>query len=518
MANPDLTNQSERKDIIDEIGQEENIARKRYAQRSFDCFRERQDGYIKENLSYEFDAESVSEMRMITSINLTKRIVQELSSIYTREPERQFGNASDREIDQLEMLYDYSMFNAKSRVGNQYYNLQNQGTYYFIPQDGVIKCKPLPLQSFDVVPDAEDSEKAYAYILNTWDLDLRNSRVSQERTFGDNRYRENNRLNEKIADDNDRKKEHQRMIVWTPEYTFTMDGRGELKSEIVENPIGRLPFVDFANGEKDSQFFVRRGSDIAEFGIEMGTILTDTATTSRNQGYAQGVVYSAEQPKFVKGNHNKWLWMQLDPERPEARPELSFVSPQPDLSSSLQLIEILINMFLTSRGLDTSTISGVAQSRSATSGIERLLQMIEKFEASREDFDVFRWVEQQSFELFRDWSNALQGVVDGPLALKPELHGVQLSDNLEFTVQFKGPEAIKSDEDRLNELERKLDLGIISRKMMIMEYYEVEEDRALEIMEEIDGDSEDTEDLVRDNGEVRQDQGQQGEVEPDDQP
>ena len=518
MANPDLTNLNERTNVIKEIEAEENIERKRYAQRSFDCFRERQHGYITENLAAEFDPDTVADMRMITSINLTKRIVQELSSIYSREPKREFSNASDRELEHIENLYSMSMFNAKCRVANQYYNLQNQGTYYFIPQNGVIKAKPLPLQSFDVIPDCDDSEKAYAYILNTWDLDLRNSRIKTEYTTTDQRYRGNNSMNERIADDNDRLKEHMRMVVWTPEVTFTMNGRGEIIGEVEENPIKRLPFIDFANGEKDSQFFVRRGSDIAEFGIEMGTILSDTATTSRNQGYAQGVVYSAEQPKFVKGNHNKWLWMQLDPERPEARPELSFVSPQPDLASSLSLVEILINMFLTSRGLDTSTISGQASGRSATSGIERLLMMIEKFEASREDFDVFRWVEHQSFDLFRDWSNALQGVTDGPLALDQDLQGVSLSDNIEMTVQFSGPEAIKSDEDQLNELERKLELGIISRKMMIEEYYGVEEERAIEIMQEIDEDMVDTNSLRMDNGEVRQDQGESGGPESDDQP
>lgn len=505
MANPDLTRADERKNIIAEIEAEENVARKRYAQRAFDCFRERQDGYIKENLSYEFDPDSVAEMRLITSINLTKRIVQELSSVYTREPKREFSNASDDQLFHIEQLYDFCMFNAKCRVANQYYNLQNQGTFYFIPQDGYIKAKPLPLQSFDVIPDSENSEKAYAYILNTWDLDLRNSRIRQEYNETDSRYRSNNSINETIADENDRRR-MQRMVVWTPELTYTMNGFGEITDEVVANPIGMLPFIDFANGEKDSQFFVRRGSDIAEFGIEMGTILSDTATTSRNQGYAQGVVYSTEQPKFVKGNHNKWLWMQLDPERPETRPELQFVSPQPDLMSSLQLVEILLNMFMTSRNVDTSTVSGRSQAQSATSGIEKLLQMIDKFEASREDFDVFRWVEHRSFDLFRAWSNALQGVVEGPLALKPELQGVSLGDDIEMTVQFQGPEAIKSDEDRLNELERKMDLGIISRKMMIMEYYQVGEERAMEIMEEIRGD---------DLGEIEQNPGIQAGVEPD---
>lgn len=514
MGNPDLTREDERKNIIAEIEGEENISRKRYAQRAFDCFRERQDGYIKENLAQEFDQDSVYEMRMITSINLTKRIVQELSSIYLREPSREFSNASDRELEQILNLYKYSMFNAKARIANQYYNLQNQGTFYFIPQDGVIKAKPLPLQSFDVIPDSSNTEKAYAYILNTWDLDLRNSRITREYTDNDQRYHSNNHVNERIADDNDRKKKA-RMIVWTPELTFTMNGFGEVMEDFEENPIGCLPFVDFANGEKDSQFFVRRGSDIAEFGIEMGTILTDTATTSRNQGYAQGVVYSAEQPKFVKGNHNKWLWLQLDPERPEARPELSFVSPNPDLKSSLDLVEILLNMFMTSRGLDTSTVTGKGQSRTATSGVERLLQMIDKFEASRDDFDVFKWVEMESFDLFRKWSNALQGVTDGPLALQPELQGAMLSDNIEISVQFKGPEAIKSDKERLDELERKIELGIISRKMMIMEYYEVSEERALEMMQEIDADTQVGRQFEGDdveNGQIERDQGEQAEA------
>jgi len=488
MANPDLLRFDERKAIIEEIEQEENIVRKRFAQRAFDCYRERQANYIKENLSYEFDQNTVNDMRFITSINLTKRIVDELSSIYTRAPKRQFEEVSDRELEQIENLYKYSKFNSKMKVANVYYNLQNQNVLYIIPQDRTICVKPLPLQSFDVVPDSENSEKAYAYILNTWDMDLKNNAQKQEYSSRDARYSSNNSLNEKIADPNDRLSEHAKMVVWTDEYTYTMDRKGEFVGEPVENPIGRMPFIDNANGEKDSQFFVRRGSDIAEFGIEMGTILTDVATTARDQHFGQGVIYSVKQPKEVRGNHNKWLWLQLDPERPEARPELQFVSPNADIPASLEMIQVLLNMFLTSRGLDTSVITGKGQATTPSSGIEKLLQMIDRFEASQDDFDAFKSVEHKAFDLMRDWSNYCQNINEGKLALDPELRISSISDSAKMSVQFQGPEAIKSDEEKLNELERKMELGIISRKMMIMEYYEVSEDRALEIMSEIDSD------------------------------
>ena len=486
MANPDLTKSDERRNVIDAIELEENITRKRFGQRQFDCYRDRQDRYIQEKLKQEFDLDSVTEMRQINSINLTKRIVDAESSVYDREPERMFSGASDNELDQINNLYHYSKANSKYKIANRYYNLQDQGTIYVIPQNGYVQLRPLPTHAFDVIPDCDDPEKAYAYILNTWDLDLRNSYQRQNVTSEQQRYKLNDNMNSTIADDSDRQKAMKRLIVWTPEITYTMDGHGEIKGEILENPIKRLPFIDFAL-EKDNQFFVRRGSSTTQFAIDMGVILSDIATTNRNQSFGQGVVTSETQPKMVKTNHNKWLWLPMNPDRPELKPSLDFVNPNADVMSGLELVKVLINMFLSSKGLDTSVISGDAQINSASSGIEFLLRMIDKFQASQDDFDIFRWVEWQAYTLMRDWSNVSQEFNEGPLALKDDLKIATISDSVDFDIKFAGPEAIKSDKEKLDEIERKLDLGLISQKMAVMEFHEVEEDKAEEIMQEVNG-------------------------------
>lgn len=498
--NPDLTRLDERKNIIDEIESEENYSRKRESQRRFDCYKDRGDRYILEKLRKEFSADSVANMRTITSINISKRVIDALSSVYEREPERSFVNATDRELIQLQNLYDLAFFNTKMKISNSYFNLYEQGTLYFYPQEGVIKVKPLPSMAFDVVPDHLNPEKAYAYILSTWDLDKHST--NDDLVATDNAYRFNDFQNQKIADDSDRLAKKS-FVVWTNELHFTMNGKGEIISEIVPNPIGMLPFVDFAF-DKDSQFFVRRGSDVTEFHVDMGVVLSDIATISRNQGYAQGVVVSETQPKVIKTNHDKWLWLPLNPDRPELTPSMQFISPNPDLNGSLKLAEILLNMFLSSRGLDTSTITSSDGSQKYSSGVERLLSMLDRFSASQDDFSMYKWVEMKSFELMKAWSNVLQNVT-GDLELVPELRGAQISDQVYVQIKFKGPEQVKSSEEKLAEIEREIELGLSTQRMAIKKYHELDDEAADALIEEIDGEN-------------RTDQDDEVGSQPDDQP
>ena len=69
----DLTRNSVRRQIIEDIGSTENIDRKSDQQKRYDVYYGRQDIYILERLRREFSEKTVQEMRKILSINLAKR-------------------------------------------------------------------------------------------------------------------------------------------------------------------------------------------------------------------------------------------------------------------------------------------------------------------------------------------------------------------------------------------------------------------------------------------------------------
>lgn len=483
----DLTNAEVRKTIVDEINQEENHSRKREHQKRFDVYRERQDQYILERLQREFSPDTVSQMRKIFSINLTTRIIDELSSIYNQPPERMFGgDPSENELAQLESFYDSTDANAQLRNANRFYNLHDQCALMCVPDkyNGGFKIKAIPPQHYDVIPDPENPERAFAYVLNVWDYDLyKTTRNENTEPTQLSRYRQNDRRNQKIADDNDRLAELERYVVWTNDLHFTMNGKGALVGEMMPNPLGRLPFVDVAT-DKDFQFFVRRGTSVVDFALDFGLILSDTANTIRMQNYSQAIMLSEKQPQNLVIGPNHVLWLPLNPTE-GAQPKFEFASPNPDIAGTLEFAEMTLRLFLASRGIDPATISGKGETRSFSSGIERLLAMLDKFEATRSDFDLFKRVESELFEIMVGWSNIYQSVT-GPGEFPPGLRLATIRDDVFLDVDFSEPQAIQTKSELEESVIRLMEAGLMSRREAIVELRGVSPEKADEILMEVD--------------------------------
>ena len=483
MHNLDVTDSGVRKDILDDINTEENYSRKREAQRRFDVYRGRQDRYILEKLQNEFSIRTVQEMRKVLSINMTEKIIDELSSIYKNDPDREYTDASDGEKEQLENLLKVSKFNSRMKQANKYYKLWDDLDILVLPKDGKIIPRALTKMGYDIVPDVNDPEKAFALILSTFDDNTHASYRNDENITKDRQdyYNRDNR-NQKIADDDDRKKLLQRFIWWTNELHFTTDGFGAIVGDPITNPIGKLPIVNIAE-EKDNQYFVRRGAGIIDFAIEFSTVLSDLANIVKMQGYAQAVVSATKKPTDLVVGPMKIIYLEQDTAS-NVQPTFEFVSPNPDIKNSLEFLETLLRLFLTSRNIDPKSISGKLDGQNFASGVERLLAMIDRFSASQEDLDLFRCAEVEVIDLMRDWSNVMQGVNDDT-RLIDELNISRISEAVKLNVKFNGPEAIKTEAEELDIVERRMENGTMSIVGAIERLDEVDKDKAKEMIEEI---------------------------------
>jgi len=483
--NPDFSTQGQRKAIIDEITSEENLSRKRAEQRKFDIYRNRQAQYVLERLNSEFGPKSTINMRKVLSINPLPRIIDEQASLYVTEPERHFLNASEAELSFCEGLYHECKVDQKMRLANRYYKLFEQCFLYVLPMGGKLVTRVLSPKDLDVIPDSENPERAYAYILNVWDMDQRSTYLNTAYYADNYAYNYNDSNNQKIADDNDRLA-MRKYVVWTDELHFTMDGNGAIIGEVILNPIGMCPFIDISH-EKDFQFFVRRGSSAAEFTIDLLSQLSDLANVSRLQAYSQAIVYSAEEPKNLMVGPSKVLWLKLDPNTPNTEPKFVFESPSPDLASGLEIINTQLKMFLSSIGLNPAVVSGKNELKSFASGIDHLLSNLDKFQASKQDMDLFRWVEHEYFELLKAWSNVMQQV-SGDGELEPEFRGPQISDAVEVEIAFKEPMDVQTRQEKEDSMIKLIDAGLMSKVEAISELRDVSVDRAEEILAEINSD------------------------------
>lgn len=478
----DLTSLDTRKQILKDIGSEENKQRKAKSLRDFEVFQGRMHEYVIDYLSGQFAKSTVREMPIISSINLCKRIVNKESSIYVGEPERSFTNVNDEQLKNIQDIYKDISFNSKMLKANKVYKLQNQSLMMIVPVDGEIKVRVLYAHQYDVIPSDNDPEVAEGYIVNIFDKQdyLPQSGVGsnlKNAEIGSRNFRDN--INQKIADADDYKKGLERYLVWTKELNFIMDGNGKIISEDVISPLsdyGIMPFIDIAD-DKDFEYFVRNDDGVVDFTVQYNGALSDLANVVKMQGWGQAYLKGDKDlmPESIVVGINHILRLPVDPNN-KVDTEFGFVTPNANIDGSIKYIEMLLSNYLSSKGLDTSIISSNGASEKFTSGIERLLSQIEKFEASKSDFAIFKKAEIQAFEIIKAWTNVLSG----------EIKYETIPEDAEISIMFHEPQMIQSRSEKVDSLAKEVELGFRSRIDAIKELHDVDNEKAKEIIKEID--------------------------------
>lgn len=492
----DLEDGRIRRAAITAIKGEENKRRKAESLKRYEVYKERQARYILEKLREEFSEATVKDMRKILSINVAPAIINQLASIYNNEPERTFSNTNDEQKELLDSIYFNGGFNPKLRNANRYFRLHSQCTVQVLPKNGKITIRVLQPHQYDVIPNEDDPEIGEVYIVNVFDkFEFLQSGSTSENIANPQRGGFSLRSaeiidgqNQPIADADDYKASLDRYEVWSKDFNFIMDGNGRITSEDTVNPINMLPFIDVADHDKDFEYWVRRTNGIIEFTLDFGKIVSDVSNVVRLQGYAQPIISSEKEPKGLRVGPDKVIWLEQNPQA-TVSPSFTFASPNPDLGGSLEFLDMILRLFLTSMGVDPKKISGKLEATSFSSGVERLLSMIEKFEASKSDMDLFRWVEGRIFPLVVAWSNLFNKLSDDANPLDVEFHGPQIGDDVKLEVQFTEPQSVQTKAELEDSVIKLLDKKLISKRDAMKKLFELDDDMADEKMKEIDEES-----------------------------
>ena len=474
----DILNKSDRTNYIDEINSNENRFRRQEHFKRREVYNGRVASFLYDKLIEEFTQKTISEMRQITSINLCKKIVDELASIYRKEPNRNWTELREGQDEEITRAYADFAVNREFKRANRLFELHGQCTIKVVPKNGMLCPKALSPHQYDVIPDDDDPTEAKGYVISALDRSIFYRDVlvpSREQNVG-------NSFNEKIADVDDYAGQKDKYVFWTKDYHFMCDRSGEIIDDVMENPIGMLPFIEIAS-DRDFEFWSRAGSDITEFQLEFLKVLSDHFNVLKLQGYSQAVITSEEAPEFFTVGPNHVLHLKQRPDATQT-PRFEFVTPSPDMSASLESLELMIRTFLSSRGLNSGTIASRQSGESFSSGLERLLAMLEKFEASADSIDQFKLVEGDYYELFKKWQMASS---NNDL-LKDEYKVGNISEESEVEIRYHEPEMIQTQKEREDSAIRLLDQGLMSRKQAIAAIYDVTEKKAEEIMADIDED------------------------------
>ena len=324
----------------------------------------------------------------------------------------------------------------------------------------------------NVIPSALDPEKGEVYIISTFD-DTYNTRKVQT----------SDQVNQLVGDPDDYKALLESHIVWTENYHFVMNGRGEITSPEIVNEIAPLiPIVEISI-DKDGKYWVDSGSEISRFGIEFCAQLSNWAHIVNLQGYAQAYLKGPEdlQPKSIKIGPNYILRLITNPaENKEI--EFGYANPNSDLNGVKDLVMTLLSLFLTSEDVDPTTVSGEAKAQTFGTGVERLLSMIEGFKPSKNAMALYEKAEMDMFKIITAWLDKLKGTE----ALDPIYYTDTFNGSGSISVKYKGPENILSETDELDIVDRRMENRTMSRIGAVMRLEGLTKEEAIEFIDEVD--------------------------------
>ena len=499
----DMLNISYRRQILNDINSEENRDRKAESLKQSEIFSDRLFQYVREELRRHFSEETVNEMPIVSFINFLRRIVKQEASIYKDEPVRRFfanQEMSDEQEEAIQVLYKKIRANVKLKKSNQKYKLQDQSHLMIVPVNGKIKVRALYSHQIDAIPDARDPEQAAGYIVSAFDKNryLTYQKFQSATGFGGRSQtgtQGGSDIDLKVADKDDYKKSLEYYTYWDKEYNFVFNGRGEIidpatrqpiknpRPEDVESPIpGIIPIIDISM-DKDLEYFIRSGMAVTDFSTQYNATMSDVWHISRMQGYSIGVIKGPEGliPQSTRLGPNLLLHLKTNPDEGTNAGDIDFqfVSPSPDIAASLSLLETMLMNFISSRGLDPKEIA-TDGSKDFNSALERMLAMIDQFEATKDDFDLYERVEEDFFEIIKAWVN------NTPDQLNEEFR-VFIPEDAKISVKFAEPQMVQTRQEKVKYWQERIDIGLATRTDAIMEIEGLTRIQAQDRIKDIDG-------------------------------
>jgi hypothetical protein len=480
----DLSSTSDRKKLIKQIESNENKGRKSVSYKASEIFRDNIKPYVINELREQFSESTVKEMPISYSANIAKRVVNQVSTVYQEAPERTWSELSDDQKEVAWEIYHEMKANKKLMIANKYLRLHRQCLLWIVPKEGVLTMRVLQPHQWDVVTDPNNPERALAYIISSYDnynqlQDVANAPgpATGISTISDQNARN---YDQKLA--SDKAQDNKRYLFWTETENYMTDSGGNILGDVLPNPIApAMPFIEVCD-EKEFEYWVRTQSPYTNFTIQFNARKSEVAQIVKMQGFAQAILKGPKEMLMNSIQLGPQYVLQLVSD-PTLGIDTTFEYAQPgsDINGALRFLEAEISLFLTSEGVDPKSVTMSGEGQNYTSGLERLLSLIEKMSASRSDYDLFQYIETKLWDMIKLWSAALSNSDN----LREDLRLGVVNQNSEVNVTYKKPEMVLSDADKLDIAERRINLGISSAIEEIMRERDIERDEAEEVYQQL---------------------------------
>jgi hypothetical protein len=179
------------------------------------------------------------------------------------------------------------------------------------------------------------------------------------------------------------------------------------------------------------------------------------------------------------------MLLKLPTDNPDAEVDFEFTNPSSNIAEISEAIDKFLNYFVTSEGLGGSVVNSRGDSEKASSGIDRYLMMLSKIESHVDDYEAFNCAEHEIFKIIKKWLSVLDN------SQLDQKYQTTLPENSELEIDYYKPEMIETETEKLTNIEKKLDMELMSKKQAVMALHGIEdEDKAQDLLDDIRKDNE----------------------------
>lgn len=353
---------------------------------------------------------SEPELLQLASLNITKKVINQLAQTYQEPPRRVVGGTdSDREI--FSQIVESSMLDIKLKQASRYTKLLKTVLIRPVWRKNKMDLDILTPDYTDVEWGDTPSELLKVIVTNWGSLGR-----PDEVTFS----------------------------IWTADKYELKDYRGTVL-ESIPNPYGQVPFIPCWDYAPANDFWLPGGDDLISCQNAINAKLVDLLHVLRHQAFGVGWI------RGVAGSGH----LKVDPGSLVELPEegaLGFESQEAKIAETIQAIDQLLKWTAITNGLPAASLSTDPVEES---GISKQVSNSELEELRRDDCELWRTYEKQLFDLFRIVNNAH--------------NSKKLSDKATLSIDFFDNKPVISPTEQATAWETLLTLGVISQVDIVME-------------------------------------------------
>ena len=434
----DIRDYNVAKMLIDEIESDQFEQRRIDEYKAYKVAEGGQRAYVLEALKKLFP-KSWDTMR-VSDVSISNKVLSKVAKSYKESPKRVFGN----QTDDINELLDKSHFDSVMSEFDRDYNRQRYALLWVNEIDDEPQFHSLKgFESF--VKINPKTGKLEAVVINYPDTTV----TANSSSTGDN-------LEQVLSESQDDTSAQSKIYaMWTAEHHSvwqvqsvkgTKGVRKQLSKVVIEgnelerNDLGILPFVyKTCSSSPDLPFL----NQLTDQSIMYNILKSDELTSCAIQGYAQLVVSLPEDMSMetINGGMTTAIHLPLV-EGADNQADAKYINPNPDLQGMRETIDSYARDVLDEHGITTQ--SSKSGNSAYSSGLERLIANADVSDKIRSNQMIYADVEESVKDILTAYGYLRQ--TDEP-----------------YNVIYEKPKVMISDAETLANIEKRLNLGLITK-------------------------------------------------------